>query len=103
MARPRIKIDAEQVLKLASIGCTNDEIAGFFQCSKDTIERRFAAELAKGRQEGKIRLRKLQLEIASKGNAVMAIWLGKQMLGQTDKVEHSGDTTKPITLNYKLE
>ena len=91
MARPLLNIDAEQVEKLASIGCTNQEIASFFNCSKDTIEGRFSAELHKGRDTGKMRLRKLQLNAAEKGNVVMLIWLGKQMLGQSDKIVHAED------------
>lgn len=87
MARPQLEIDGKEVMKLASIGCSNDEIAAFFDCSKDTIERRFAAELHKGRENGKTRLRRLQLQAAQKGNVVMLIWLGKQMLGQSDKQE----------------
>jgi hypothetical protein len=105
VARPRKKIDTEQLEKLAMIGCTTEEIAGFFEVSRDTIERRYAAIIAKGRQNGKIRLRRLQLQIAEKGNAVMAIWLGKQMLGQTDKIENSFDQDKPasLVLKYKVD
>lgn len=87
MARPKANVDPVQVEKLASIGCTNSEIASFFDVSQDTIERRFAGELRKGRDNGKIRLRKWQLQAAEKGNVVMLIWLGKQMLGQSDKIE----------------
>lgn len=87
MARPQIPIDADEVIKLASIGCSNSEIAAFFDCSEDTIERRFAGELAKGRENGKTRLRRLQWQSATKGNVVMQIWLGKQMLGQKDRQE----------------
>lgn len=87
MARPKAKIDADQVEKLAHIGCTTKEIAGFFEVSEDTIERRFAGELRKGREGGKIRLRRLQLQAAEKLNPAILIWLGKQMLGQSDKLE----------------
>jgi hypothetical protein len=86
MARPKAKVDGEQVLSLALMHCTNKEIAGFFGVSQDTIERRFAVELAKGRQSGKIRLRKWQMQAAEKGNVAMLIWLGKNMLGQSDKI-----------------
>lgn len=98
MARPQIEIDHEEVIKLASIGCSNEEIAAFFDCSKDTIERRFAAELTKGRENGKTRLRRLQWQAATKGNVVMQIWLGKQMLGQKDKqeTEHKVDGIKIV-------
>jgi len=31
----------------------------------------------------------MQFDKASKGNTTMLIWLGKQMLGQTEKVEQT--------------
>lgn len=85
MGRPPIEIDADQVFKLAQIGCKNQEIADYFSCSPETIERRFAPELAKGRSELRMSLRRWQLESAKRGQVVMLIWLGKQMLGQQDR------------------
>ena len=38
---------------------------------------------------GKASLRRTQFKIAEKGNANMAIFLGKQYLGQTDKAEQT--------------
>jgi hypothetical protein len=98
MARPEIDIDANQVEKLARLGAKNTEIADFFDCSTDTIERRFAAELQKGRASLKMSLRQWQLKAAEKGNPTMLIWLGKQSLGQVDKSIHelSGPDGKPI-------
>ena len=90
MARPKkYNIDTEQVEKLAGLGCTNTEIASFFGCSPDLIEKSYSEYLVKGREKGKIRLRQLQMRAAEKGNVAMLIWLGKQMLGQTDKQEIS--------------
>lgn len=86
MAKPK-PIDPVEVEKLAAMGCTTKEIASFFDCSRDTIERRFAAILEKGKEKGKAKLRRLQWQSAEKGNVVMQIWLGKNYLGQTDKVE----------------
>lgn len=91
MARPKLEIDAEQVRKLAAMHCTTQEIAAFFDCSRDTIEGRFSAELNKGRQQGKMQLRDWQLQSARKGNVAMLIFLGKQYLGQSDKVEQRID------------
>jgi hypothetical protein len=85
MARPKIEIDPEMVLKLAQIGCKNTEISDYFNCSPQTLETRFQPELTKGRSELKMSLRRWQLESAKKGNVVMQIWLGKQMLGQQDR------------------
>jgi hypothetical protein len=93
MARPRKPIDEDQVERLASLHCTTQEIATVFDCSTDTIERRFAATLAKGRAEGKISLRRAQFRAALKGNVTMQIWLGKQLLGQ--KEPESDSASKP--------
>lgn len=87
MARPPLEIDSDTVFKLAQIGCKTIEIAEYFGVSHDTIERRFASELEKGRSELRMSLRRWQLASAQKGNVVMQIWLGKQMLGQQDRSE----------------
>ena len=90
MARPKkYDIDTEKVEQLAGFGCTNVEIASFFGCSENTIRRSYGEFLAKGRDKGKIRLRQLQWRAAERGNTSMLIWLGKQVLGQSEKTEHS--------------
>jgi hypothetical protein len=84
MARPiKYDIDTEEVEKLASYGCTNVEIADFFGCDESLIRKSYSEFLTKGRADMKIRLRKMQFNLAEK-SAVMGIWLGKQMLNQTD-------------------
>lgn len=83
VGRPRAKIDAEQVEKLASMQCTYEEIASFFGVSKSTISDNFRTEITKGRSVGKISLRRNQFKL-SETNATMAIWLGKQYLGQRE-------------------
>jgi AraC-like DNA-binding protein len=99
MARPKLEIDADQVYKLAQHGCTVEEIADFFGCSRDTIHGRFSAELSKGKAELRIGLRNWQIASAKKGNVVMQIWLGKQWLGQSDKQEVSADQTINIVID----
>lgn len=94
MGRPKIEIDKRQFESLCNLQCTKDEIAGFFQCSPDTIENfckkeyndTFSATYKVYSQNGKISLRRYQYKLAEKSYA-MAIWLGKQWLGQTDKIE----------------
>ena len=111
MARPRIEIDKDQFEKLCGLQCTKEEIAGFFGCSEDTIERfchrtykeSFAVVFAEKRTIGKISLRRSQFRMAET-NVTMAIWLGKQYLGQTDRQEvaidvKEDDTTKAME-NY---
>ena len=87
MARPPMPIDEELVFKMAQWGCKTEEIADHFGCSTDTIQRRCAAELIKGRADLRMSLRQWQLASAKKGNVAMLIWLGKQMLGQQDRYQ----------------
>lgn len=82
MGRPLKEINEDQVMKLALIQCTMIEIASFFECSVDTLERRFADVIKIGRENGKISLKRKQYEVAMNGNVPMLIWLGKQTLGQ---------------------
>ena len=85
MARPtKYNIKGEEVQKLSKFGMTNVEIADFFGCDESLIRKSYSEYLTKGRAEMKLRLRQLQWKSAEKGNAVMLIWLGKQMLGQSD-------------------
>ena len=88
MARPKkYNIDTKQLQKLAKFGCTNTEMADFFGCSPDLLEKSYSDFLTKGRAEMKMRLRQLQWQSATKGNVTMQIFLGKNMLGQQDKIE----------------
>ena len=94
MARPRIEIDSDQFKKLCSIQCTLSEIASWFKCSEDTIERwcqrelkmSFADAFKTWSADGKISLRRTQFKMAEH-NVSMAIWLGKQYLGQKEQQE----------------
>ena len=88
VGRPKkFDLDVAQVEQLASFGCTNTEIASFFNCSDTTLTRNYGENLIKGRDAGKIRLRQYQWKAAKNGNVAMLIWLGKQLLGQSDKQE----------------
>ena len=87
MARPKAVIDTEAIKKLAQLHCTFDEIAHFCNVSTKTLQRRFVHTIKRGREMGKISLRRAQFEKALSGNVVMQIWLGKQHLDQRDKAE----------------
>jgi len=87
MARPKkYNIDKKQVQNLARFGCTNVEIADFYGCDESLIRHSYSEYLTKGRSEQKLRLRQLQWASAEKGNIVMQIFLGKNILGQTDNI-----------------
>lgn len=98
--RPQIQIDEEVFKGLCRIQCTLNEIADFFNCSEDTIERwckrtfkqTFADAFKKHSVAGRISLRRSQFKMAET-NVTMAIWLGKQYLGQKDVIEQVGDDT----------
>ena len=93
MGRPQKEIDQTQFEKLCGLQCTKEEIAGWFDCSEDTIENwchktydeSFSAVFSKKREAGKISLRRSQWRLAEKC-AAMAIFLGKNYLGQSDHV-----------------
>jgi len=87
MARPKAIVDTESIKKLAQLHCTFDEIATFCNVSTKTLQRRFVHTIKRGREMGKISLRRAQFEKAIGGNVVMQIWLGKQHLDQRDKQE----------------
>ena len=99
--RPKkYNLDTNQVEQLASFGCTDTEIASFFDISRTTLERNYEHYLTKGRESGKIRLRQYQWASAKKGNVAMLIWLGKQLLGQSDKQEI---TTTELPEGFSVE
>ena len=112
MARPLINIDQKQFEALCGLFCTLDDIAGWFKCSPDTIERwckrtykeGFAETLKRYSASAKVSIRRKQIDVATKGkgNVSMLIWLGKQHLGQKDKTEITNDDVKPFTLAYSI-
>jgi len=81
------------VKKLASIGCTHEEIAAALDvCSLTLIRRpKFVEFFKKGQELMKVSLRRAQYTSAvTKGNVAMLIWMGKQYLGQRERTEISG-------------
>lgn len=105
----QVKINQEQFEKLCALQCTKDEIAGMFDvCSdtllnwcKETYNTDFSTIYKIKSQNGKISLRRAQYKLAlEKLNPTMLVWLGKQYLNQTEKVE--AITNADINLNNKL-
>lgn len=98
MGRPKIPINQIEFEKLCGLQCTEEEIAGFFNCSIDTIcnwcketyNMTFSDIYKKKSVMGKISLRRNQFKIAQK-NASMAIFLGKNLLGQRDSFPEETD------------
>lgn len=84
--RPKKQIDPKLLEDLAGIGCTNEEIAHVAGCSSDTLTRNYAEHIKSGRENAKVSLRRKQWAVAMNGSTGMLIWLGKQMLGQGERV-----------------
>ena len=111
VGRPKTNIDKSNFEKLCQMQCTLEEIAGFFDCCDDTINNwckevyddNFSGVYKKKSMAGKISLRRNQFKIAE-NNASMAIFLGKQYLGQRDniEVEHK-DLSKVEELLSKID
>ena len=93
VGRPKIEIDEELLYKLATIHCTMKEMVDIIGVSEDTLKRNFAGIIDKGKADGKMRLRRKQVEVAMSGNHTMLIWLGKQMLGQSESPMSEDDKT----------
>jgi len=97
------EIDWEAVDELLKIQCTGEEIAVVLKISYDTLERRvkqvhnmsYAEYSAIKRAAGYASLRRAQFKMAQTIPS-MAIWLGKQYLGQSDKIDHLTNN-EPIT------
>ena len=95
--RPRKEIDKRDFEKLCMLQCTRAEICSWFNVSEPTLidwckrtydGQDFLTVFNKKREGGKISLRRMQWQLAEKSPA-MAIFLGKNLLGQTDKVEQT--------------
>ena len=87
-------IDKLTFENLCAIFCTEQEICGVLGYSHDTINRwckdtynlTFEEAWKMKSASGKVSIRRYQFQQA-KTNPTMAIWLGKQILGQSDKAE----------------
>jgi hypothetical protein len=82
-----------------------EEIACLVGVHRDTLHEHMKedpelnAAIQKGRDMGRVTLRRFQWKRAEDGSDTMLIWLGKQLLGQRDNVTlaHAGaDGTGPV-------
>jgi len=84
----------DQIKNMASYMCSKAEIGRIIGCSESTINRNQLAQEAweQGVALAKHSIRKTQFDIAIKLNSsIMAMWLGKVYLGQTDKIQNTDD------------
>lgn len=110
MARPKIKIDWQQVDQLCAIQCTGEEIAAVLGIDYDTLNRAMKREYKKTFAEyfrgksafGKVSLRRRQYTAMKEGNTTMMIWLGKNWLGQSDKEAEQSDEPAPLNITFNV-
>ena len=92
--RKKLKLCPDDIIALASIGCSLKDMATVLNCSKDTIERNYAIACEKGRSKMRNGIKRKQIEVAMDGSVPMLIWVGKQWCEQRDsrqEVEHKGE------------
>lgn len=88
-------VSPDEIYNLAAIGCNDSEIARWFDIAETTLKSNFSEIMAKGREDVKMSLRRAMLKNALNGNAVMQIWLSKNMLGMSDNPTLADDQ-KPL-------
>lgn len=106
MARPKSRINLEELEKLCAMQCTDEEIAAYFRVSVRTIERRRAVQgfreaIERGRAKGRMSVRRQLFRLANNGNLGATIFLAKNLLGYKDRVatEHSGPAGGPMEIS----
>ena len=110
MAKGQIKQKQDTISQnifesLCSIQCTREEICAVLNVSKDTLLRwckatygtDFETIFEQKKMYGKMSLRRMQYKLAEK-NPTMAIWLGKQYLGQKDTINNTNTGTQRIQI-----
>lgn len=103
MPAKRDDITDEDVRKLASYGCTQEEIADFFDTSRSVITARFGQAFKLGSSTVRKNIRMWQMRRAKKGSDTMLIHLGKQYCGQSEKAEikQTGNASPVVILPEK--
>ena len=98
MGRPIKDVDEKILANLSQIGCTQEEIGSIVGISARTLQRRFADLLEVNKNKGKASLRKKMWDKAvKKDNTNMQIFLSKNYLGMSDKVQQT-NVTEPLPL-----
>ena len=103
---PKLKppaIDNEQFALLASYGLSNAEIAAMARISVRTLQRNYAEFVDRGRLQLVMSLRRKQTQVALDGNVAMLIWLGKQYLGQAEKLTSENTLTHEATIVVDID
>ena len=109
MARPKKVINQKQFESLCAIQCTEEEICNVLDVSEKTLiswcnevyGESFSKVFRQKRDLGKTSLRRNQWKLAENGNSTMQIWLGKQILKQSENPIQDEIKLKELELKVK--
>jgi hypothetical protein len=106
--RKAVPINLADLEKLCAMQCTDVELAAWFRVSLRTIQNRrkqpkFAEHMERGRAQGRMTVRRAQFRLLEAGNASIAIWMGKQVLGQRDTMQIAGADGGPVQTESKAD
>lgn len=102
IGRPEKVIDWKLLDSILQFGARLIDCSEVLEMSDDSIQNKIKEEFGctfseyRERKMSKMRMRLLQkqFDVAMAGNTALLIWLGKQHLGQTDKLTQEIDTNK---------
>ena len=109
MARPKKVINQKQFESLCAIQCTQEEICNVLDVTDKTLTRwcnevynlSFSEVYEQKRDIGRMSLRRNQFKLAEGGNTTMQIWLGKQVLKQSENPVMDNIKLKELELKVK--
>jgi hypothetical protein len=111
-SKPMTSKELGQLVAMIRIHCTRDEICDVLGMSDTTLNRRIAEQGIPGVENfealyqkhaatGKASLRRMQWKAAEEGNVTALIWLGKQVLGQSDQIKQQLNVAARVeTIDY---
>ena len=107
--RPHKEINRRVFEQLCGLHCTIEDISNWFECTPKTLEswckREYGSTFYQVYREkrvlGNVSLRRAQWKLAEK-SAAMAIFLGKNYLGQSDKQDVKVNGSLEVESGYDL-
>lgn len=102
-ARDVVVAKAEIIENLASVGCTDSEIATKIGIAETSLKKHGCDPLKKGRADLRISLRRQLVKLAMAGNLGASIWLSKQYLGMREPAKEMIVEDKRVPLFHPKE
>lgn len=81
------KLEREKVVAYTLLGLSMRDIGQMLGVDEGTIRNQYSALVRQKRAERRLRVSKAQMDLLFSGDRTMAVWLGKNVLGQSDKAE----------------